>query len=65
MNEVVSIDEYVARGLSRVQAIKKHYEDLKKAGGPSASTSTSETNRQQLEKRYQELQDVRGNLVED
>ncbi len=56
--EVLSIEGYMAQGFTRVQAIKKHYEALKQHGGPTSQTTAAETNREQLQKRYEEIHKV-------
>ncbi len=58
--ESLSIEDYMAQGFTRVQAIKKHYEGLKQHGGTNSQTTASaDTNKEQLQKRYNEIQKVR------
>jgi hypothetical protein len=56
--EVLSIEDYVAQGFTRVQAIKKHYEALKENGAPATTTAAAETSRTNLQIRYDELQKI-------
>lgn len=56
--ESLSIEDYMAQGFTRVQAIKKHYEGLKQHGGKNSQTASADTNKEQLQKRYNEIQKV-------